>query len=449
MKFVSNYLLLFALCGLNRGKMISEVLKELFLGPLLHENLLVVIEEELIRPTQLNLLLQKFSQMGYSQYVLLTSKNFSQTPEEIKNLSSLKQESKFMLLIVFSGISVQISESLENQDWQKPDYCLLVNTNSSFFYHIEEQKFEIVNGCKYLSYIQQFTTPLNNSRYVVYHSKYWSASEPKKKTQKLVGPWVRNNFLTKDRLFARPLNGQKLYLASFCDDFPFLYIKENKCIGSNIALLEYITSKFNVSFEVQIATSDNNIIGFKNGSWTGPLKDLAYNKKDLLINSAPMIEDYTSTFDLTYPYKTEIIIIALAIPPKVPRWLGIFYPFTLLTWAAIGITLIFTIIGFYALLYFGNELHGGEDIIYITLMVTNFCFIRENNMFCQLSNFLILYTLCMKVSKNKIYYFMLLLYYYFFICRILHHCFDNHILSAGKRIGADNGWECGGWHVLC
>ncbi|XP_063588933.1 glutamate receptor ionotropic, kainate glr-3-like [Penaeus indicus] len=165
-----------------------------------------------------------------------------------------------------------------------------------------------------------------------------------------LGLWDDQTFATMDDLFLDRFDdfgGADLQLASWCDDYPFIYLDPagDGCKGSNLDALAIMGARLNFSFSVQRETQDQNWGALENGSWTGMLGDLVYNGKHIVINYFLVNYERWRDFDATDPYHAEGFGFLVRKPPPLPKWRSLTYPFAPTTWGAIlGATLVVALI---------------------------------------------------------------------------------------------------------
>lgn len=153
-----------------------------------------------------------------------------------------------------------------------------------------------------------------------------------------MGFWNVTRFSTMADLFPDRypnMEGAVLRLASWCDDFPFIYLRGDDCTGANLDALELIAAKLNFSYDVQKMTQDENWGALEDGRWTGMLGDLIYNGKHLVINIFVVNYERWRDFDTTSPYYAEGFGFLSRLPPPVPQWRSIMYPFTADMWVGV------------------------------------------------------------------------------------------------------------------
>lgn len=154
-----------------------------------------------------------------------------------------------------------------------------------------------------------------------------------------LGYWQADRFETKDELFPdrfRSLGGTVLKVASFCDDYPLLYLtpEGDACIGSNLDALTIVGSSLNFTFVYQLETPDQNWGAKVNGTWTGMLADLIYNGMHIIINYYLVNLERFNAFDSTYPYRAEGFGFLAPLPKPLPKWNSVILPFTSNMWGA-------------------------------------------------------------------------------------------------------------------
>lgn len=150
-----------------------------------------------------------------------------------------------------------------------------------------------------------------------------------------LGFWNETRFRAMADLFPDrypSMEGAVLRLASWCDDFPFIYLRGDGCAGANLDALDLIAAKLNFSYDVQKVTQDQNWGALEDGRWTGMLGDLIYNGKHLVVNAFLVNYERWRDFDTTYPYYAEGFGFLSRLPPPVPQWRSIMYPFTADMW---------------------------------------------------------------------------------------------------------------------
>ncbi|KAK3865159.1 hypothetical protein Pcinc_029215 [Petrolisthes cinctipes] len=96
--------------------------------------------------------------------------------------------------------------------------------------------------------------------------------------------------------------------------------------------LNIIANKFNFRVKLIHGTDDGKWGSLENGSWVGLLRELQHFGKHLVINSMILNLDTLHSFDYTYPYTISSYGFMIRVPPPVPQWRNILYPFSTLIW---------------------------------------------------------------------------------------------------------------------
>lgn len=153
-----------------------------------------------------------------------------------------------------------------------------------------------------------------------------------------LGLWDPRAFSNRRDIFPPRFNdfeGQVLELATWCDDTPFLYFQDGECTGANIEAFRMIADKLNFSFDVQMEPADQNWGSIENGTWIGMMADLERNGKHVAINYFLLNTDRARDFDFTYPYHSEGFAFMIHLPPPLPNWNRVLYPFSAGMWGAV------------------------------------------------------------------------------------------------------------------
>ncbi|XP_050715768.1 glutamate receptor ionotropic, delta-2-like [Eriocheir sinensis] len=232
--------------------------------------------------------------------------------------------SHFTVILAFTRTPASFLKDLDAR-WN-PDFMLLLSMNSSVNNTalLEDERFQ---RSQHLTLLE-LDSKRSPARLRVFSSL---PMKGRRFVKLLLGYWNTGFFKNKKDLFPErfeTLHGAALQLASWCDDFPFLYPVNGLCKGSSLDMLDVIASHLNFSYDVQMEPSDHEWGKWEGGRWTGMLGDLAYNNKDLVINVFQITQEIFTNFEISYPYHVESYVFLLAKPPPVPRRQGLRYPFT-------------------------------------------------------------------------------------------------------------------------
>ncbi|XP_042224677.1 glutamate receptor ionotropic, delta-1-like isoform X2 [Homarus americanus] len=191
----------------------------------------------------------------------------------------------------------------------------------------------VVQRSRYLVLFEQHV--VNISKVFYMFTSYPFSPEGHRAT---LGSWSNKTITSVVDLFPDrypDLQGAVLYLASWCDDFPIIYVSGDGCIGSSLDTLSLIAHKLNFTYEVQRETQDQHWGALENGNWTGMLGDLKYNGKDLALNWFLLNHNRWKAFDALYPYYAEGFGFLARLPEPAPRWKNLTYSFTTNLWLII------------------------------------------------------------------------------------------------------------------
>lgn len=313
------------------GSSMESVLNEMMTSVLQKDNIFLVMDPTVFRTAEIDAIF-KHSENPY----------FLMNWENIMTDKNLPREfirgSYITVIIVFYDDPTMFLDTLLLSWLWNPDFVIMFSLDATMDTS-DILGHKLIQRTKYIISIE----PSQLSQYyLVYtiHHNIFAIDEMTNEivSKELIGRWNESNFKSKEDLFrSKDLNfeGAVLDLASFCDDFPFMYHDKNgKCVGAGLDILDLLTTKLNFSYTVQDYPEDGMWGSFENGSWTGMLADLAYRNKSLIINNFLLTEERYTGFDVTYPYFSEGFNFVIKIPPPAPKWKGLTYPFTGVVWTS-------------------------------------------------------------------------------------------------------------------
>jgi hypothetical protein len=165
-----------------------------------------------------------------------------------------------------------------------------------------------------------------------------------KNVLRLLGRWNLQSFEKEESLFIdrfATFSENILQLASWCDDYPLLYAlpypHNDTCVGSNIDALDIVSSHLNFTYTLQMEPFDHMWGSYENGTWTGMFAEMAYNGKNITINSFTIVLDRYLAFDSTYPHQAEAFAFMARLPKPLPKWKSVLHPYARVTWISIGV----------------------------------------------------------------------------------------------------------------
>ena len=319
-------------------------LTEVINGPLKDDNIHLISERE------------TFKMMNFTQFesksLILTSIDDG-FRDSFETATGHQQGSQFTIVFIIFKIYNSFLEYIENSKIWNPEYTLIFSPNKT----LDLSRFIsslAIRRSKYLTIFRKTKNSQNREKYSVYLVVPFQPYQRDYSFQKFIGNWNSRQFYTKSLLFPNRFEnfgGTTFALASWCDDFPFIIFDENNnCFGSSIDLLDLIGRKLNFTYDIQFISPDGNWGALENGNWTGMLADLAYHNKDMLVNAFLLTEERVHGFDFIYPNHQEGFAVMIAIPPEIPKWIGLLYPFSWLTWIALIFTVFIVCAVFYLLL---------------------------------------------------------------------------------------------------
>ncbi|XP_042226822.1 uncharacterized protein LOC121869529 isoform X2 [Homarus americanus] len=164
-------------------------------------------------------------------------------------------------------------------------------------------------------------------------------------TKDLLGVWDVAVFSKENRLFPdrfHTFDGEVLHVASDLDDYPLIYEDGDNVDGTSIRILRSLGSWLNFTFTTTQQAEDGKWGELENGTWNGLLGEVYRSTKNITVNYFTVVYDRLQDFDHTTTYFYEGFGFALRIPPPLPAWMSLLYPFTPVLWACVGSALLLT-----------------------------------------------------------------------------------------------------------
>ncbi|XP_063885855.1 uncharacterized protein LOC135114088 isoform X2 [Scylla paramamosain] len=135
-------------------------------------------------------------------------------------------------------------------------------------------------------------------------------------------------------------HGRMLQVASWIDDFPFLYYDSGERVqGMAKVILDEMASRLHFNYSLQKEPPDGYWGEVVNGTWMGMAGQLVRGEKDLIVDGFAILHDRYLALDLSVPYFTDSYSASLKVPPPVPRWMAVTFPFQGVVWVAVGVCL--------------------------------------------------------------------------------------------------------------
>ncbi|XP_068237276.1 glutamate receptor-like [Palaemon carinicauda] len=152
-----------------------------------------------------------------------------------------------------------------------------------------------------------------------------------------LGTWSREAFGGFDQLFRerfRDMRAKTVRILANAIDRPFFYTRENgESAGQTFQVVDAISQWLGYEVEIESGASVSY----------STMQDLVkIGEKDLMFNYAtPTMERYAD-YQLTVPYAYEGFGLLLEIPPPLPQWQNVLYPFSWQVWLSTVVSLLIT-----------------------------------------------------------------------------------------------------------
>ncbi|XP_068234255.1 ionotropic receptor 21a-like [Palaemon carinicauda] len=164
-----------------------------------------------------------------------------------------------------------------------------------------------------------------------------------------IGFWHSNRFLEWSDLFVdrfKDMSLKKINIWANTLDMPFYYAREDGSgSGQTLQILDVLSKWLHHKYTIEGSQLFNITV-------IGDL--LERGEMDLQINGAVQTLERNKKYLISAPLAYQGFSLILQVPPPVPSWQNIVYPFTWSVWLAIFISVIFTSVAFH-LLYFEHQ----------------------------------------------------------------------------------------------
>ena len=312
------------------------------------DNVLILVDPRVVTDTEFDQVLRDGFSNCFS-YSLLTWDD----ADLLQDFPTHFMRGTFMtVLLLFMSNPMNFLNSLEEMLLFNPDYFILYSLNEKLDMD-QIERHDTVQRSQFLTSVKPSG---KTGRFLVssiYHTTYVDHRDSgvEMKLGQLGSAEIssKNEFFQRER---RNFFGAHIELASFCDDFPFLYndkwtienldyLNVHECKGVNLDILDILAKKHNFTYDFQMHPTDFRWAGFENGSWTGMLGQLQNKEKQMVINGLMLSEMRYSSFDSSETYFQGGFGVVIKIPATAPKWKGVLYPFSNTVWLTILFVTLF------------------------------------------------------------------------------------------------------------
>ncbi|XP_066968121.1 ionotropic receptor 21a-like [Macrobrachium rosenbergii] len=150
-----------------------------------------------------------------------------------------------------------------------------------------------------------------------------------------LGPWSSQVFGTWKHLFIdrfSDMTQKEISILCQTKDRPLIYTDSSGVLkGLNFNIMKALSRwlQFGIKY-----TLEGNV------RWTTMTDLVQTGQNDLMINYATLTPQRNRDFDLTVPYYREGFGLMLEVPPPLPRWQNILYPFSWIVWVSVAVSVV-------------------------------------------------------------------------------------------------------------
>ncbi|XP_064085120.1 uncharacterized protein LOC135200410 isoform X2 [Macrobrachium nipponense] len=233
-----------------------------------------------------------------------------------------------------------------------PDHLLLINAGGGDENATALLRHKAFSHSPYLTLLQEDRRIQSRTIYEILVYEAFRKGNKVIKRGSIRSP--NDSTLTFDVLFPdrfESFHGHYFHLSSWVDDFP--YMVKGKTLedthGMCIYMLDDIAGRLNFTYKVYELPEDHLWGDLHNGSWRGMIGEVWRGERDFCINVMSLVEDRFQAVDFSVPYFLDSDSFVIRNPDAPPRWPSIIFPFSWVTWIAVGITLLLVPIFFLCL----------------------------------------------------------------------------------------------------
>ncbi|XP_066989662.1 ionotropic receptor 21a-like [Macrobrachium rosenbergii] len=150
-----------------------------------------------------------------------------------------------------------------------------------------------------------------------------------------LGVWDRSSFPSWNSLFVDRFQdfSRKTFTISYSHtDEPVLYRNPDGSLdGTNYRIMKALSHWLH--FDISYQEHENN-------SWEGMRDMVRTGKSDVMINYVTLTLDRTREFDVSIPYQSEGFGMILKVPPPLPLWRNVYYPYSWEVWACVVVSVV-------------------------------------------------------------------------------------------------------------
>ncbi|XP_068204035.1 uncharacterized protein [Palaemon carinicauda] len=245
-------------------------------------------------------------------------------------------------ILIFNDVETVkfLADIMPDLTWV-PLHLLMINTNK-FVDARGLLSHEVFSHCRYLTLLQRNQRIRTQLIYQIFiYEKF-------RKGNKITTTGTINvsedeltfNILFPDRFGS--FYGHQFHLSSWVDDFPYMVKGKTlqEASGMCVVMLKEIARRLNFTYKVYEYPVDKLWGSRINGTWRGMIGEVYRGERDFCINVMGFTDDRTEAVDFSFPYFIDATSFVIKNPEAPPRWTSIVFPFTLVTWASVVLTLL-------------------------------------------------------------------------------------------------------------
>ena len=280
---------------------------------------------------------------------------YEMSEELFKEKSTWKQSNCDVYVILLNGEDEEFSAHADVSHFHTQDSAGVYrphpfwNYNAKFiFIFPTEQPIQFTERIATLYNLRKtknvlFVSPRNGRFYLTTHSMY---------SEKLIvhiDVWENGEFIRNNELFPKKyedFKGFTLNVATFDHPPSVVYTYDDDNViknrfGVDMQIVQTVAKAMNFRLNfIEVSKKERWGYQMSNGTWTGLVGQLYYEKADLGVCNVFMVEKRWNQIRYTAPYNFERGCFVAPAPKPLSRWMSPALPFAQATWLSIGLTVL-------------------------------------------------------------------------------------------------------------
>ena len=319
--------------------LLLNTLIEMLQGPLTHHHVFITSEESSAARFNFDALIQQNPGQIFIYQIKEMEKHLQSNCVH-ECMPKVEFQKQILLLMFVNSFPNYLPKIASNWDFET---LMLVNLNNTVDKTLILET-EVVQKFRNILLIEEQVSQKNLPVISLYGSTPFVKHNGTASVIKRLGTWDKELFKDREALFPDRFDdfeGEVLNIASDLDDFPLVTIINDRRCGMNLDIVDELSKWLNFSYTTTRQSGDSLWGELENGTWNGLLGEVDHGGKHFTINYFTITRDRLEYFDSSIAYFQEGFGFALKVPPPLPSWMNLIYPFSWKVIFILNLTLVF------------------------------------------------------------------------------------------------------------